>query len=216
MASTHEFAFPADRAARTTLLTGSAPAERARFWALSDHIAYPDIKNIVADYINATIPDPAATQGRGWTVAALPPAHRAGTERRLLTLTCGTLDTVVVTEFAGEDDSIELEMTVETAVPDGFSDERLTVSNEVVTAARGTHGTHETWTWRIDLGALLTDDAEVDFGIEDDMFDDLAYALNISLLHEADADTAEHSDDLAADLLAEAYRQLVDQQSANS
>lgn len=203
--------FPSDRAERTTLLTGPVPEHRRRYWELSDHLAYTDIRNIVADYINTTIADPANTHRHGWTVDALPSAGTDANQRRLLTLTCGTVETLLVTEFSNEDDdSIELEMTVNTAVHDGYSDAQLEVATELVTAARGTSSSHEVWTWRIDIGALITGDADIDFEIEDDVFDDLAYALNSGAMSEGVSETADHSDDLAYDLLAEAYRQLQD------
>ena len=205
------FEFPSDRAARTTLLTGDSPDHRTRFWELSDHLAYPDIRSIVADYINTTISDPANTHRHGWTVTALPVAESAANQRRLLTLACGAVETLYVTEFTSdEDDSIELEMTVNTAIHDGYSDAQLDVATELVTAARGTHPSHDVWTWRIDIGALLTDEVAIDFEIEDDVFDDLAYALNSKAMSEGSPETTDHSDDLAYDLLAEAYRQLQD------
>lgn len=204
--------FPSDRSQRTTLLAGSVPENRLRFWNLSEHIAYTDLRSIVADYINTTVSDPIGTRRHGWTVEALPQADESTNQRRLLTLTFGGLETLFVTEFTNdEDDSIELEMTVNTDIADGYSGEQLDISTEVVTAARGTYSSHEVWTWRIDLGALLTEDAEVDFGIADDLFDDLAYALNSRLMTESDGpDLTGDSEDLAGDLLAEAYRQLRD------
>ncbi|MGB6050307.1 MAG: hypothetical protein WBG14_05510 [Rhodococcus sp. (in: high G+C Gram-positive bacteria)] len=211
MASNPVFTFPADRAQRTTLLSGSSPAERLRFWTLTEHIAYPDVRNIVADYINSTISDPANTQRHRWTVEALTPSE-SDHERRLLTVTCGNLETLFVTEYSSEaDDTIELEMTVNTAIPGGYTAQQLDISTDVVSATRGSYSSHEVWTWRIDLGALLTDDAEVDFGIDDELFDDLAYTLNSQLMSgDAQPETTAHSEDLASDLLAEAYRQLVD------
>ena len=211
MASNPVFTFPADRAQRTTLLSGSSPAERLRFWTLTEHIAYPDVRNIVADYINSTISDPANTQRHRWTVEALTPSG-SDHERRLLTVTCGNLETLFVTEYSNEaDDTIELEMTVNTAIPGGYTAQQLDISTDVVSATRGSYSSHEVWTWRIDLGALLTDDAEVDFGIDDELFDDLAYTLNTQLMSgDAQPETTDHSEDLASDLLAEAYRQLVD------
>ncbi|OZC84342.1 hypothetical protein CH282_14440 [Rhodococcus sp. 06-418-1B] len=215
MAATERFTFPTERAQRTTVLTGTASGHRTRYWELSDHIAYPDIRNIVADYINATISDPANTVRHGWTVTALPSADSPAHERRLLTLTCGGVDTLVVTQFSNdEDDSIELEMLVNTDTANGYSDEQLDFSTELVTATRGTADTADVWSWRIDIGALLTDDADIDFGISDDEFDDLAYALNSRSMADRAPDTSDHSDDLAGDLLAEAYRQLRDADDA--
>lgn len=200
--------FPADRSARTTITSGDTDDSTRRFWELSDHIAYPEIRSVVADYINSTIPDPANTQKYLWNVTALPTTAKASGRRRLLTINCGGLETLFITEITHEDDEIELDLTINTDVPEGKSDSDLEISNESVIAGRGSYKSERVWSWSIDLGALWEEDVEVDLGIDDDTFDDLAYSLNVRLLaHKGSPYARYHNQHLANDLLAEAYRQ---------
>ncbi len=200
--------FPADRSARTTITSGGTDDRTHRFWELSDHIAYPEIRSVVADYINSTIPDPANTQKYLWNVTALPTTAKATGRRRLLTINCGGLETLFITEITHEGDEIELDLTINTDVPEGKSDSDLEISNDSVIAGRGSYKSERVWSWSIDLGALWEEDVEVDLGIDDDTFDDLAYALNVRLLaHKSSPYARYHNQHLANDLLAEAYRQ---------
>ncbi|MBY4131630.1 hypothetical protein HQO83_24875 [Rhodococcus fascians] len=202
-------AFPKERAKRVTLLDAAVGQGRRRFWELSDHIAYPAIRSIVADYINSSIPDPANTEKYLWQINALSDAQADAGPRRLVTLTCGGFETLRVDEITHDDDTIELDLRINTNVPRDRTDEQLEVSNETVSAGRGPYRDERVWSWSIDLGALLEEDVDVDLSIDDDTFDDLAYGLNARLMRSGNSTGAEaHNRDLAADLLAEAYRQL--------
>lgn len=202
-------ALPKERAKRATLLDTAVGRDRSRFWELSDHVAYPAIRSIVADYINSSIPDPANTVKHLWQVAALSDGTDAGAPRRLLTLTCGGFETLRVDEIMHDDDTIELDLRINTGIPRDRTDVQLEVSNETVTAGRGPYREERVWSWSIDLGALLEEDVDVDLGIDDDTFDDLAYGLNVRLMRSGNsAGSVSHSRDLASDLLSEAYRQL--------
>jgi hypothetical protein len=175
--------FPTDRADRTRIDSAHVGERRLRFWELSDHVAYPEIRSIVADYIKSTIPDPVNTQKYLWNVTALLSTAKTKDRRRLLTLNCGNLETLYITEITHDDDSIELDLAINTDIPDGWSDDRLTVSNDSVIAGVGPYKSERVWAWSIDLGALLEEDVDVDLGIDDDTFDDLAYSLNVRLLN---------------------------------
>ncbi|WP_407726464.1 hypothetical protein ACJEDT_17795 [Rhodococcoides fascians] len=202
-------ALPKERAKRTTLLDAAVGRSRRQFWELSDHIAYPAIRSIVADYINSSIPDPANTAKYLWQTTALSDVQDDTGPRRLLTLTCGGFETLRVDEIVHDDDTIELDLRINTNVPRDRTDEQLEVSNETVSAGRGPYREERVWSWSIDLGALLEEDVDVDLGIDDDTFDDLAYGLNARLMRSGHSTgAAAHNNDLAADLLAEAYRQL--------
>jgi hypothetical protein len=202
-------ALPKERAKRTTLLDAAVGRSRRQFWELSDHIAYPAIRSIVADYINSSIPDPANTAKYLWQTTALSDVQDHTDPRRLLTLTCGGFETLRVDEIVHDDDTIELDLRINTNVPRDRTDEQLEVSNETVSAGRGPYREERVWSWSIDLGALLEEDVDVDLGIDDDTFDDLAYGLNARLMRSGNSTgAAAHNKDLAADLLAEAYRQL--------
>ena len=202
-------ALPKERAKRATLLDAAVGKTRKQFWDLSDHIAYPAIRSIVADYINSSIPDPANTAKYLWQIAALSDEPADTGPRRLVTLTCGGFETLRVDEIVHDDDTIELDLRINTNVPRDRTDEQLEVSNETVSAGRGPYRDERVWSWSIDLGALLEEDVDVDLGIDDDTFDDLAYGLNARLMRSGNSTgAASHNHDLAADLLAEAYRQL--------
>ncbi|WP_415976971.1 hypothetical protein [Rhodococcus sp. 077-4] len=202
-------ALPKERAKRTTLLDAAVGNRRRQFWELSDHIAYPAIRSIVADYINSSIPDPANTAKYLWQITALSDELTETGPRRLVTLMCGGFETLRVDEIVHEDDTIELDLRINTNVPRDRTDEQLEVSNETVSAGRGPYRDERVWSWSIDLGALLEEDVDVDLGIDDDTFDDLAYGLNARLMRSGNSTgAAAHNQDLAADLLAEAYRQL--------
>ena len=202
-------ALPKERAKRATLLDAAVGQSRRQFWELSDHIAYPAIRSIVADYINSSIPDPANTEKYLWQISAMSDAQDDASPRRLVTLTCGGFETLRVDEITHDDDTIELDLRVNTNVPRDRTDEQLEVSNETVSAGRGPYRDERVWSWSIDLGALLEEDVDVDLGIDDDTFDDLAYGLNARLMRSGNSTgAATHDRDLAADLLAEAYRQL--------
>ncbi|MFY2790971.1 hypothetical protein [Rhodococcus sp. MALMAid1271] len=208
-------ALPKERAKRATLQDAAVGQRRRQFWELSDHIAYPAIRSIVADYINSSIPDPANTAKYLWQVTALSDQTELSDQpetpgtRRLVTLTCGGFETLRVDEIMHDDDAIELDLRINTNVPRDRTDEQLEVSNETVSAGRGPYREERVWSWSIDLGALLEEDVDVDLGIDDDTFDDLAYGLNARLMRSGRSTAAAtHNNDLAADLLAEAYRQL--------
>ncbi|CCQ15549.1 putative uncharacterized protein [Rhodococcus sp. AW25M09] len=202
-------ALPKERAKRATLQNAAVGRSRRQFWELSDHIAYPAIRSIVADYINSSIPDPANTAKYLWQVGALSDQHDEAGPRRLLTLSCGGFETLRIDEIMHDDDAIELDLRINTNVPRDYTDGQLEISNETVSAGRGPYRDERVWSWSIDLGALLEEDVDVDLGIDDDTFDDLAYGLNARLMRSGKSTgAATHNHDLAADLLAEAYRQL--------
>lgn len=67
------------------------------------HPSFLDIRAIVGWYIANTVLDPAATAGRLWTVTAMPSTNRTKTEHRLLTLSCGNLETLFIVASTSED-----------------------------------------------------------------------------------------------------------------
>jgi len=66
----------------------------ARFWELARRADYDEMSSVLARYVAETIADPFGTQFALWTVSALPATKRTKTRRRLLTLSCGILETV--------------------------------------------------------------------------------------------------------------------------
>ncbi|ROQ04255.1 hypothetical protein EDF54_2457 [Rathayibacter sp. PhB93] len=66
----------------------------ARFWELARRSDYDEMSAVLARYVCETIADPFGTQFALWTISALPSTKRTKTRRRLLTLSCGILETV--------------------------------------------------------------------------------------------------------------------------
>lgn len=73
-----------------------ADAGEPKLALLLSHPAYPVIRSVVGWYIALTIPDPAATAGQLWTVSCLPSTNRTDQSERLLTISCGNLETLFV------------------------------------------------------------------------------------------------------------------------
>ncbi|WP_129588018.1 GIY-YIG nuclease family protein [Rathayibacter oskolensis] len=69
-----------------------------RFWELSRRADYDELARALGRYIGETVSDPFGTQRVLWTVSALPSTNRTKKARRLLTLSCGVLETVYVQE----------------------------------------------------------------------------------------------------------------------
>lgn len=68
----------------------------AKLAQLLRHPAFLDIRALVGWYIANTMPDPAATASQLWTVSCLPSTNRTPTEHRLLTFSCGNLETLFI------------------------------------------------------------------------------------------------------------------------
>lgn len=60
------------------------------------HPVFPEIRSLVGWYIAQTLQDPAGTVGQLWTVTCLPSTNRTSTEHRLLTVSCGNLETLFI------------------------------------------------------------------------------------------------------------------------
>ncbi|CAM2974166.1 hypothetical protein COJE103337_10495 [Corynebacterium jeikeium] len=67
------------------------------------HPAFLEIRSLVSWYIAITIQDPASTVEQLWTVSCMPSTNRTRTEHRLLTLSCGNLETLFVVASRSED-----------------------------------------------------------------------------------------------------------------
>lgn len=67
------------------------------------HPLFFELRSLVGWYIANTVQDPARTAGDLWTVTCLPSTNRTQTEYRLLTLSCGNLETLFVVATKSED-----------------------------------------------------------------------------------------------------------------
>lgn len=68
----------------------------AKLAQLLRHPVFPEIRALLGWYIANTMPDPAATAGQLWTVTCMPSTNRTPREHRLLTLSCGNLETLFI------------------------------------------------------------------------------------------------------------------------
>lgn len=90
---------PSDRAARKRIGT-AAPASRQKFWELLDLPVYEgELLPLLGRYLNETIPDPIGSQRYLWTITALPTTNKRRGDRRITTVSCGNLETLVVGEW---------------------------------------------------------------------------------------------------------------------
>lgn len=89
---------PFSREDRVTVAKEPANSPLAKFWRLADRADYPAIRDVIAHYVNETIPDPVLTTHGMWTISALPSTGRNKSWQRLVTVSCGRLETL----FLGE------------------------------------------------------------------------------------------------------------------
>lgn len=87
------------RSDRVTTRSEPETSKNGRFWSLSRHPHYPQIREHLARYVHETIPDPLNTAGLLWSLTALPSTSRAAGRRRLLTVNCGSVETLFLTEY---------------------------------------------------------------------------------------------------------------------
>lgn len=59
---------------------------------------YDRIVEVLGWYVRETIPDPINTAGKLWTMSVLPSTGKSPYERRLTTISCGNLETLILTE----------------------------------------------------------------------------------------------------------------------
>lgn len=68
-------------------------------WAeLAEHPSYAHLLDVIGWYVHETIPDAVRTNELLWVISCLPSTGRRPGHRRLATVSCGHLETVVVEE----------------------------------------------------------------------------------------------------------------------
>lgn len=172
------------------------------------HPAFLEIRALVGWYIANTMSDPAATAGQLWAVSCLPSTNRTPTEHRLLTLSCGNLETLFIVASRSQDYENDPEAFVAVRIntvllgdpglfesPEGF----WTVYDNV--AYRG----ERVSSIELSLGALLAIiDGDLDFPHLDQMLE-AAYTLNTRLMRRGSTMYSRfHNEKLADLLIAEA------------
>lgn len=176
----------------------------AKLGQLLRHPAFLDIRALVGWYIANTMPDPAATASQLWTVSCLPTTNRTPTEHRLLTLSCGNLETLFIVASHSQDYEND---------PEAF------VAVRINTVLLGDPGLFESpegcWTVydnvayrgervssiEFSLGALLAIiDGDLDFPHLDQLLE-AAYTLNTRLMRRGSTMYSRFHNEKLADLL---------------
>lgn len=94
---------PSSRNERRHIRT-DAPRAREKFWELLRLPVYEEeLIPLVGRYLNETVSDPIGTQRYLWTISALPATNKRRGERRITTISCGNLETLVIAEWKQED-----------------------------------------------------------------------------------------------------------------
>lgn len=73
-------------------------ATRKKYAALQEHRGFADVFTDICTYVDRVIAWPSATDGRFWTLTALPSTGRSRQSQRLACLSCGRVETFVVLE----------------------------------------------------------------------------------------------------------------------
>ncbi|WP_129358232.1 GIY-YIG nuclease family protein [Rothia uropygioeca] len=95
------FFLPEERERRRRIVDSAEP-KRTKYWELGRLEEFGVIVTLMAEYVDQTIPDALATSGLLWTVSALPSTNRRKGYRRLLTLNCGNMESLVIDEERNE------------------------------------------------------------------------------------------------------------------
>jgi predicted GIY-YIG superfamily endonuclease len=139
--------------------------QRKRFERLMRHPAWDQIAQILIHYINATIPDPAATAGKLWSLSAYP-SGRYGSTRRLCTLTIQNLETLVI----GWTDDDKIFSFLNMKQPDKYSNVIKGLIKADYSAASNVYTDYSN-----NLDFILED-------IENEVIQDWCYRLNVELM----------------------------------
>lgn len=179
----------------------------AKLAQLLRHPTFLEIRALLGWYIANTMPNPAATAGQLWTVTCMPSTNRTPTEHRLLTLSCGNLETLFIVasksvDYANDPKAF-VAVNVNTALLESHTRFR-DPSGRWSIFSRGYRG-EKVSSLELDLGTLL---AVIDGHIEFPHFDELlaeAYTLNTRLMRRGSTMYSRfHNEKLADLLLAEA------------
>ncbi|QHC65738.1 hypothetical protein GSU68_03480 [Rathayibacter sp. VKM Ac-2759] len=171
-----------------------------RFWELARRSDYRDLSHSLGRYVGETIADPFGTQQALWTLSALPLTKRTKKARRLLTLSCGVLETV----YVGEDlssGSIAICVNIDAPtfearlVEEGVEELPAVFANEFETPYKSA----DVLQWEFDDWGQFAD--ALDFA----PFVDAAYKLNTTLMRRGGSPLKRHHNHFFAnDLLREA------------
>lgn len=101
VAEVEQILLPWERERRETVAR-QASSRRRRHWQLTRRDDYGELLDVLATYVQETVPDPVATAQHLWNITALPETGRRRGRRRLFTLNCGGLETLFCVEWEHE------------------------------------------------------------------------------------------------------------------
>ena len=180
----------------------------AKLVELLRHPKFLEVRALVGWYIANTMPDPAAAAGQLWTVTCMPSTNRTRFEHRLLTLSCGNLETLFIVASRSEDyendPTVFVTVVMNTALlddPTRFQGAGFPWGFRGVVAYRG----ERVSSFQFSLDTFLAIiDGDLEFPHLDEMLE-AAYALNTRLLRRGSTMYSRfHNEKLADLLLAEA------------
>lgn len=96
---------PWERERRVTV-ADEANSRRQRAWQLQARPDWPALLEVLARYVDQTIPAPISTAGQLWTLTALPGTGRRSGAHRLFTLNCGQMETLYLREVVIDGEAI--------------------------------------------------------------------------------------------------------------
>lgn len=171
------------------------------------HPLFPEVRDLLGWYISTTVQDPARTAKQLWTVSCMPSTNRTNTEHRLLTLSCGNLETLFIVastshDFANDPNAFVF-VNMNTALLDDESRFRDPAGRWAV-GRLGYRG-ETVSSLQLDLGTFLAIIyGDIDFPYFDELVD-AAFNLNTRLMRRGSTMYSRfHNDRLADLLLAEA------------
>lgn len=192
---------PWERTRRPRIQHSTLSQEQEKFLALAKHPEYERIAFIAATYIVQTIPDPLSTQRYLWTVSCLPRTNRQRGYQRLLTLSCGNLETLIIDERSEDPGSPEIQVHINSNAPEPGSD-LDELNNDCVLVVPFDYRKASVLRWSFTLAGI----EELLFGSLDfpheDLLWDQAYQLNVQLMRSGSTMFGRfHSQPLAKNLL---------------
>lgn len=142
---------------------------RQRYKKVKELPFYDELTKAVAKYISRTIPEPAATVNTLWTITVFPKSSPKGI-KRLATLTCGTVETLVM--YLNEDGQ-DIHGFINTKRPEGDKGFKPKLLSRLPYTYRGAK----------DVVCYEFDSAEMlDRALDNERFLDWCYRLNVELM----------------------------------
>ena len=84
---------------RRTTVADECDSRRRRAWQLQARDDWSALGTTLARYVDQTVPAPITTAVRLWTVSALPTTNRRAEDHRLITLSCGRMETLYIRQL---------------------------------------------------------------------------------------------------------------------